>query len=244
MITARAGAALLVLGLVSGTTACGGDSGSGTAATVPSVPATSAPTPTPSPTTNGIDTLPPYDAQVAAREAFLTAPAVRLTGQVGDSGSFDIRTSANGDAAGTLRGNGVRADFLVIGRTVWLSGNRAFWVRGLNRRNIPSDLTHKYVRTTLGSRYARALKTMTTRAEFASLWNTDGIPDGREVVRGVAAYRFRDLRTGLVISVALTGEPYPLRLAGDDGQPIEIVVDDKPMTVMPPRAADVVATLP
>jgi len=84
MITARAGAAaLLVLGLVSGTTACGGDSGSGTAATVPSVPATSTPTPTPSPTTNGIDTLPPYDAQVAAREAFLTAPAVRLTGQVG-----------------------------------------------------------------------------------------------------------------------------------------------------------------
>lgn len=240
MVAARTGAALLVLGLVSGVAACADGPVVGKLASAPSV---RTPTPSPTPTTNGIDTLPPYDAQVAVRTAFLKAPTMRMHGTGGEGTVIDVRTSANGDATGSVRVDGMRMDFLVIGRTVWLTGNRAFWARGLRRKQVPSEVTGMYLKSTLGSRRMRDLKVLTTRAEFAAGWPTDGIPDGRERVNGVEAYRFRDLDSGEVMFVALTGEPYPLKVTDDEGQTIEFVASDKPLTVEPPDSEDVVAVL-
>lgn len=193
MVTARAGAALLVLGLVLGATAYAGDR-------VLSPSAVRPPSPSPTPTTKG-------------------------------------------DAVGTLGGDGFRVDFLVIGRTVWLSGDRAFWAHALPRETAPAKLAGKYLRTTVSTELVPGLNTLTTRAEFVADWPTDAVPDGRELVNGAEAYRFREVRSGAVMFVALTGEPYPLRVTGD-GLLFDFVVHDNPMKLDPPDPADVVAVLP
>jgi hypothetical protein len=155
---------------------------------------------------------------------------------------FEISTSSNGDATGTLSGDGFRVDIILIGRTVWLSGDRAFWAYALPRKNA-GKLAGKYARTTLSSTTLPDLKAFMTRAEFAAEWPTDAVPDGREVVNGVDAYRLREVRTGGVMSVALSGEPYPLRIAGG-GATVDFVVFEKPLELDPPDAEDVVAVLP
>jgi hypothetical protein len=237
MIAPRASAALLTLGLVTGTSACGG-SATGTASATPSV------SPSASPTTNGIDTMSPYDAQVAARAAFLEAPTLRIKGDLGDGESVDFRTSSSGHGMGMLHLDGMRIDFLVIGQKVWYSGDRAFWTRMLKREKVPLALTGKYVGSTLKSKNSRDLRTMMTRTEFAEIWSTEGIPDGREQVNGVEAYRFRDAGSSEVVFVALEGKPYPLKVTDDDGLSLEFVAYDKPLKLDPPAKDDVLAVVP
>jgi hypothetical protein len=240
VIIARVAAALLVLGALGGTTACGDD-----AAEPATTVSSRVPTPSPTQTTNGIDTLAPAEAMQRVRTAFLEAPTIRMHGAIGDGLSLDYRTTANGDAQGSLRLDGMRMDFIVIGTDVWLSGDRAFWAEKVRRKKAPAVLTGKYMRTTLSSKAADDLRFFAARAEFTSMLPTDVLPVGQERVNGAAAYRFRDPDDGTEFLVALTGKPYPLEMSLDDPKDPAMVrfVYDKPVTLEPPAAEDVVGVI-
>jgi hypothetical protein len=236
MITLRAGAVLLVLGLaVAGTAACGEDGaspgGAGSA----------------SPATNGIDTLPAEKALAAAKAAYLKAATVHVRGTVADGGtdiSLDLRTALNGDSQGTLRLDGATIQVLTIGKNAWFSGDRKFWTDAAGA-DAYAQMKGKYVRTTRTAKDFKDFADLIDRKQFADNVLPDTLlPGGRQAVNGVDAYRFKDL-SGASYFVALAGEPYPLKLAGKDGAQaldIDFLEYGKPLKLTPPPAAKVISS--
>jgi hypothetical protein len=243
MTALRASAALLVLGLVAGTSACGDDAAPPSAATATSA----APTPEPTPTTNGIDTLPPEKALAAAKAAFLKASTVRIRGRVPDDEkplTIDLRLASNGDADAKVTQGRETMRVLIIGDDVWISGNRAFLTE-IGGPKAYSRLRGRYVHGTRDSRYAKDLLRLVDRRSFADevLPAGDGRPDGQEPANGVPARRFTDPERASVYLVALVGEPYPLRLADaadTEDSRLEFLEYGKPLNLEPPPASKVV----
>ena len=237
MITLRASAALLVLGLaVAGTAGCGEDG-------TPSSPGTSGPAA--SPATNGIDTQPVEKALAAARAAYLKAPTVHVRGTVADGGTrvaLDLRTALNGDSQGTLRLDGATIRVLTIGKRAWFSGDRKFWTDAAGA-GAYARMKGKFVRTTRTSPEFKDFADLIDRRQFADNVLPDTLlPGGRQAVNGVDAYRFKDLSGGNYF-VALTGEPYPLKLAGKDGEQaldIDFLEYGKPLKLTPPPSSKVI----
>jgi hypothetical protein len=240
MTTLRASAALLVLGLaVAGTAACGDDGAS------PS-PGATTPAASASPATNGIDELPAEKALAAARSAYIEAATVRVRGTFVDGGEtigLDLRTSRNGDSAGTLRVDGAKIGILTIGKTAWFTGDRRFWTN-VGGADAYAQLKGKYVRTTLSAADFKTFAALTDRRQFADNVLPDAMfPGERQAVNGVDAYRFKDFG-GASYFVALTGEPYPLKVAGKDGAQsldLDFLEYGKPLKLTPPPPAKVVS---
>lgn len=235
MITTRASAALLALGLaVAGTAACG-EAGAPSPGGATSAAAD----------TNGIDTLPAEKALAAAKAAYLKAATVRVRGTVVDGGTnvgLDLRTAVNGDTQGTLRVDGARIDVLTIGKNAWFSGDRKFWTDAAGA-DAYAQMKGKYVRTTRTAADFKAFADLIDRRSFADSVLPDTLlPGGRQAVNGVDAYRFKDL-SGASYFVALTGEPYPLKFAGKDGAQaldIDFLEYGKPLKLTPPPASKVI----
>jgi hypothetical protein len=239
MTALRASAALLLLGLVAGTAACGDDAATPSAATATSA----APTPEPTPTTNGIDTMPAEEALASAKDAFLKATAVHIRGKVveGDEPlAIDLRLASNGDADAKVTRGLQKMHILVIGDDVWVSGNRAF-LTDLGGSEAYGVLKGRYVRTARDSSHAKPFMRLIERRVFADdLLITDGIPDGQELVNGVPAQRFNIADSRSVYFVALVGEPYPLRVADTDEQLVDFLEYGKPLDLKPPPPSKVV----
>jgi hypothetical protein len=240
MTTLRASAALLVLGLaVAGTAACGDDGASPSRGSA--TPAASA-----SPATNGIDELPAEKALAAARSAYLEAATVRVRGTFVDGGAkiaVDLRTSRNGDSVGTMRFDGSTFEILTIGKNAWLSGDRKFWTDA-GGADAYALMKGKYLRTKRSAPDFKDFADFIDRRKFADNVLPDALfPGERRAVNGVDAYRFKDF-SGSSYFVALTGEPYPLKLAGKDGAQgldLDFLEYGKPLKLTPPPPAKVVS---
>jgi hypothetical protein len=233
MTSHRPSALLLAAGLtLAGAAACGEDP-------APGPPAASA-SASPGPSTNGIDALPTERALTAARDAYVKASSVRVKGSFVDGGSritLDLRQSARG-ATGTITLDGAKIRLLTIGRTAYFTGDRKFWTEAGGAEAY--DLFKgKWVKTSLDAADFKEVAFFAERSFIAEQLPVSGVlGDRRENVRGVPAFKFQD-STEVGYWVALSGEPYPLRLGEGDGEAIDFLDYGKPVDLTPPPASKV-----
>jgi hypothetical protein len=240
MTTLRPSAVLLAITLaVAGTAACGDESPPAPGGASASSPAAAGPA------TNGTDTLPTEQALDAATKAFLAADTVHLKGDVVDAGekvTLDVRQKRNGDASGTIGVGGVTMTVMTIGKSAYISGDKAFWTEAAGA-GAYRQFKGKWIKTRLTAADFKDLALFTDRAQFAKeVLPTEAVGGGRQTVNGTPALGFTDNRGGNFY-VALEGEPYPLRLAGTDGD-LRMTLDfldyDKPLELTPPPAGKII----
>jgi hypothetical protein len=241
MISKRSSVVLLAITLAAGgTAACGGDDATGTGGTK----AGSAPTAT-RPATNGTDTLPSKEALAKATEAYLAAESVHLKGNVVEDGekiSLDLVQTKKGDASGTVGLDGMKMTLLTIGKTAYISGDKAFWTKSAGA-GAYATFKGKWIKTKLAGDDFKDLALFTNRAEFAKqVLPTDLLGGKPKDVNGAPAFGFTDNQGGNFY-VALQGKPYPVRIDGTDGGStvaLDFLEYDKKVTFTPPPKSKVI----
>jgi hypothetical protein len=236
MISKRSSVVLLAITLaVGGTAACGGDEpaqGGGTATAT-------------KPATNGTDTLPSKQALAKATEAYLAAESVHLKGSVVENGekvSIDMVQTKKGDASGTVGLDGMKMTLMTIGKTAYISGDKAFWTKSAGAEAY-ATFKGKWLKTKLSGADFKDLALFTNRAEFAKqVLPTDLVGGERKDVNGTPAFSFTDNQGGNFY-VALQGKPYPMRIDGtEDGSTVSLdfLEYDAPVTFTPPPKSKVI----
>jgi hypothetical protein len=194
-------------------------SGCGSGASSTSGATTPAGSSTPASNTNGIEKLAPGAAAAKARAAFKTAPAVRVKGEVTESGeviSFDSRITAAGGRT-TMKQQGQSVDVLFTKGAIYMSGDLAFWKGITGSPASATTMVGKYLKISPSSTQAKDLLGFVDRAELADNMlpgANDGFTSGT-VTSTSAGQRVFALSDGQgAYDVALEGEPYPVRMSG------------------------------
>lgn len=251
------GTTVLCLALVAGATACTVRTGP---AAAPAAPALASPSASPSPTATGLAALGPEEISDRAGEALLTATALRVKGLIRtDEGPMlvDLAIDAKKACTGSITMGGVgQIELISTGGRQWLKANREFW------ENVAASegAADKEAVDLLEGRYLTGfaddpdysemfeicdLRQLTeeTVSEEPGATATYALGPAGEV-RGVRTISVTENLDGeeTVIHVAAEGTPYPLRLEmkGAEGGRLDFTDFDKPFTVTPPPAAEVI----
>jgi hypothetical protein len=242
--------------LVALTAGC--DSVTDTPSASPSLPGstvTASTRPTPSrPADNGVAALPLKDAFARARAALAAARSVHLRADFGTgtgAGTVDVRILRGQGAVGSASFSGATVGLLRRGDTLYLHANAANW------RKLGADaggaqlLDGKYVRIPSSDKDFAELLDFTSVTGLAMLFEAPaGTPNvtvswPRSTVRGTPVVEVGDPKQG-AISIATTGQPYPLRVratAGADRGSVEFMDYNRSVTLPTPAPSQIV-TMP
>jgi hypothetical protein len=195
---------LLAAGCGEGTTA-----GSGSPASSPSASASAS--------GNGVAALPADEILKKATAALQSAGSVHIKGQGGSASErveIDLRYS-DGDSTGSLGVNGKTIELRKLGQTVYLKGDRDFWM-STGGEAAAQLLTGKWLKTPLTDRRFSGLSELTDLDQAAEgILEPDGtVTKGEEkTINGVPCVGLVSSgKDGGTLWVAAQGEPYPVRI--------------------------------
>jgi hypothetical protein len=217
---ARRGATLLTSALVTGLAlvGCGGDE-------VDSANDVAAPAESTAPETNGVEGLSADEILEEAKNAATAADSVRISGEVVDDGStivIDMQYSGDG-SSGTIGTDGATLELLRVGTDqYYMKADADTWEQLTGEAASGEIFADRYVRIPGED---ESLGDLTSFLDFESFvqeaLNPDGAIEKGETaeVNGVQAIGLvdQDSEDGGTLWVALTGEPYPLRIESPDG---------------------------
>lgn len=230
--------------LAASVAACGGGSptttAGGTSPTTSAAPATSTSTSPVIPGSNGVDQLTPAEAVKKANAAFIAASTVSMKGSVPDSGKtigIDVQLARSGGRA-RIGMNGGTVDMIIIGKTAYVGGDKAFWVQTAGK-SAAQQLVGKYVKTNVTGKLAKELSVFIDRTKLSEgMIPTAGLNQGKvATLNGKPVYRLSD-GAGFTVDIALVGPPYPLEMSGD-GAKLDLAFDI-PVKLTPPPASKII----
>ncbi|MEE1939196.1 hypothetical protein V1L54_07185 [Streptomyces sp. TRM 70361] len=206
--------------------------------------------------TNGVGRLSATEIEERARKAARAAGSVRLSGSVVSQGRtyrLDMRLTGDGGIGEVLAKGGPRFELLRIGEELYLKAGADFWVHQEQDGEEPNDsdlaaarkLEGKYVKVPTGDPAHRQLSGFTDKdVLLEGLIALQGKREkgARDEVDGVRTIEVRAGKgEGGVLSVALIGTPYPLRLErGGGAGVVELTEWDKEFALRAPEEEQVV----
>lgn len=201
---------------------------------------------------NGVEKLSAAGIVAKARQATEQASAVRIKGDVSDSGQrirFDMHLLAHKGGTGTLTLRGGSVRITRIGRRVYMKGGPAFWTAtgGPAAAELFADRWLK------GSTSAPGMAAMIRFTDLDALMS-DIFKDPPNASFRKGHERRTDGRRAItvtltgpdsgVLDVALDGKPYPLRIRSLPGakEPgtVEFLDYDEPFTLRAPPASQTI----
>jgi hypothetical protein len=199
----RAITLVMAAGLLSG--CAGGDGGQGSA------------TPSPTPSDNGISTLAPDEVLRRATAALKSARSYRIKGGMDADGKrmdLDFRV-AGANLGGRLSMEGASIELLSVDGRQYIRPDEKFWER------IGGPGAAEKVAKVIGDKWAELPESEKDFADLFGIANVEELlePSGtlaRGPIKdfdGVKALGLVDQR-GNTLYVAMTGEPYPIRMEG------------------------------
>lgn len=217
---ARRRPTLLTSALVTGLAlvGCGGDDGD-------SADDVAAPAESTAPETNWAEHLSADEILEEAKDAAAAADSVRISGEVVEDGStivIDMQYSGDG-STGTISADGATVELLRVGTNqYYMKADADTWEQLTGEAASGDIFADRYVRMPGDD---ESLGDLTSFFDFESFveeaLNPDGAIEQGETaeVNGVQAIGLvdRDSQDGGTLWVALTGEPYPLRIESPEG---------------------------
>lgn len=183
-----------------------------------------APAETTAPEANGVEELSPEEILEEAKGAATRADSVRVSGEVVDDGStIVIDVQYSGDrSVGTISADGATFELLRVSTDqYYMKADADTWEQLTGDAATGEIFADRYVRMPNDE----SVGDLTSFFEFESFIDEALAPDGAiekgetAEVNGVNAIGLvdRDSEDGGTLWVALTGEPYPLRIESPDG---------------------------
>jgi len=201
---------------------------------------------------NGVEKLSAAGIVTKARKATEQASAVRLKGDIRDSGQrirFDMQLLAGKGGTGTLTLRGGSVRITRIGRRVYMKGSTAFWT-AIGGPAAAKLLTDRWLKaSTSAPGIAAMIKFTDLDALMSDLFKDvpnaslrkghETLTDGRRAITVTMTGP-----DGGVLYVALDGKPYPLRIRSLPGakEPgtIEFLDYEEPLTLRAPPASQTI----
>jgi hypothetical protein len=187
------------------------------------------------PTTNGVDQLPPDQILTKATEALKAAKSFHLTGPVSMS-TFTLDLDivfAGDDAKGKISVLGVQLEAIKAAGSIYLKAPAALW----SSMSIPADVV-----TQFGTKWVKVPAALVSSfiPSVDDLLTPSGTPTKGDVVTvdGKQAITLKDT-DGSQMHIALEGKPYPIEIVSPDGKKITFTEIDADVSIQPPAATDV-----
>ncbi|HEX5565686.1 MAG TPA: hypothetical protein VFY14_01885 [Streptomyces sp.] len=206
--------------------------------------------------TNGVGRLPATEIEGRARKAAQAAESVRLSGSVVSEGRtyrLDMRLRSDGGLGEVSAKGGPRFELLRIGEDLYLKAGADFWVHQERDGGEPTEagrevsrkLEDKYVKVPPGDPAYKQLSGFTDKDVLLDgLLTLQGEREtgGRSEIEGVRTIEVRaGAGNGGILSVALIGRPYPLRLErGGGAGVVQLMEWDKEFTLRAPKKDQIV----
>lgn len=167
---------------------------------------------------NGVDAKAPDAIVTASRQAADTASSVHLSGSIAATGApttFDLNLVKATGGSGTLSVNGVSFDLIRIGSTIYVKGSAAFYKKFSGA--AAALLNGKWLKGASTSGSFAAIGPFTDLTGFVdkALANQPGqklTKGGSATIGTQKVVEVKDTNGG-TLSVASTGQPFPVRIA-------------------------------
>src|SRR4051812_22468485 len=214
-------AGILTVAVAGALAGCGGDPGrlDTVGDSVPSPTHSSTHSSTPSSVPVPSETRSPADLLRQARDAFLAAPSVRVTGTAvrgSDAFVVDARLRGSSGGAATVRTSGETVDVVRVADVAYVGGDLAFWRSVTGDEARAQALVGSHVRTGAGEPEFASYVAFTQPSTYAEVLPDPAAPatlGATTLIRGAPVIAVRD-ESGSTLYVARTGAAYPLRLDG------------------------------
>ncbi|MEO8328430.1 MAG: hypothetical protein ABI586_00355 [Candidatus Nanopelagicales bacterium] len=199
-------------------------------------------TPTADTGANGVEDLEASQILDEVTTAVDSATSVYVSGEGSSADQpvgVDLHLTAAGEASGTLTINGEDIQLVVADDKTYFSAGETFWT-GQVGPDVAPDLVDKFVEVPAGDASFNDIATYA--GFFDSLLQPEGtIEKGDETtLDGVPVIQLIDTKDDGVLSIALTGDPLPLK-AETAGKGSLILTDwNEPVTIEAPASADIV----
>jgi hypothetical protein len=225
---------------------CGDDTTAGSGSPVPTSSASASAS---APAGNGVAALTADEILKKATAALQSAGSVHIKGQGGSATerfAIDLRYS-DGNSTGTLGVQGKTIDLRKVGQSVYLKGDREFWM-GIGGEGAAQLLTGKWLKTPLTDKRFSGLSELTDLDKAAEgILDPDGTitKGGQKTINDVPCVGLVSSgKDGGTLWVATEGEPYPVRLepsasSGEQGA-LDFTEYGEKFTVQTPPAEQVV----
>ncbi|MFI0480414.1 hypothetical protein [Actinomadura sp. 9N215] len=227
------------------TTACESDTKDGTGTAQAKASSSSAPAkPSPTVTPNGVGKLAPAAVLSRARKATASARSLRMRADFEDGGQrfkLDFRYAGKTKATGWFAQGAQRVQITRIGKTVYFSGNDAFWT-SIGGKGIAQVFSGKHVKSSLKNPDFKELAIFTDRSSLLTeaVNSLSGWKKGKAGRIGSIPTAVLTSSTGDKLHVAAQGLPYVLLLEGGPENRIEYSGYGEPVNVQAPPAGSIV----
>jgi hypothetical protein len=177
------------------------------------------PAPTPGSVPTASETRGPAELLQQARDAFLAAPSVHVTGTAvrgADAFVLDARLRGSSGGTATVKTSGQTVDVVRVGAVAYVGGDLAFWRSVTGDEARARALVGSWLRTGAGQPQFAAYVAFTQPSTYADVLPDPAGPATLGVttlIRGMSVIAVRD-ESGSTLYVARTGSAYPLRLDG------------------------------
>ncbi|GAA2401170.1 hypothetical protein GCM10010420_30050 [Streptomyces glaucosporus] len=206
--------------------------------------------------TNGVGRLPAAEIEKKARKAAESAESVRLSGSVTSQGRtyrLDMRLKGNGGLGEVSAKGGPHFELLRVDEDLYLKADEDFWIHQEKGGEEPSETDLEAARK-LEGKYVKVPPGDPAYRQLSGFTDKDVLLDGllalqgkretgdRGEVQGVRTVEVRAAQgSGGILSVALIGRPYPLRLErGGDAGVVELLEWDREFTLRAPQKEQIV----
>lgn len=207
------------------------------------------PGPAPMPTTttpsdNGVAALAPEEILTRAQSALATATSYRMKGEISNEGQTTKIDLQNGgtNVKGSIDLNGQALELLRIDQDLYMKAADAFW-----KQFIPAD--QQGVLTLLSGKYVKVDATNESFSAFTEAFDASEILKAEgsvtkstpTTIHGTPAIGLVSSDRDATLYIAMTGEPYPLRIEGKPSQgSVDFTDFGKSIEFTPPAASEVV----
>jgi hypothetical protein len=191
---------------------------------------------------NGEATKSPEQVLVDAKNAALSAKAVRVSGSITDAGqpiTLDITIVKDSGGKGTMSESGLKFEIIRVGDKAYIRGSDAF-LRKFAGAAGAQLLSGKWLQGSATSGNLAALAPLTDTATFfkGALGSHGTLKnDGETDYKGQKVVAIKDTTQGGTLYVAATGTPYPIAIVGKDKGTITFDNWNKTVPIAAPKGA-------
>jgi len=189
---------------------------------------------TPTPTTNGLESLTADEILDKATDALTDAKSFRVSGKGESDGQaleVDL-TFAGDDAEGTITFDGLKVDVVQAGGAAYMKAGEEFW-----KTFLPAEAQALALPLVAG-KYVKVPSTESIIPSIEDLLKPEGSVTKGEVTTVGGKPAIAVETTDGKLHVSLVGKPYPIDIVSDEGT-IEFSDIDKDVTIAAPPASEV-----
>lgn len=177
-----------------------------------------------------VTSLPASGIVAAARQAIDGVSSVHVTGTGVEGGAqltLDLYLAAGHGGRGTVSENGATFRLVVIGKTLYFNGSKAFWQKSAGA-SAAKQFAGKWLRAPTTGQFAAVANFTNVSQLFTTLLTPKGTLTKGAVstVGGRRVIAVVDKGDGGTLYVAATGKPYPVEIVNNTTKHGTVVIDD------------------